>query len=73
MRILNILLGFVAALFLVGCTSVTEVSKYAGERLPKPERVLVYDLAVTPDEVKLDRGLSARAVEAMKKSSRTEQ
>ena len=68
-----VLCGAFVVLVLGGCTTVDVVSKYAGPELPTPERVLVYDLAVTPEEVKLDRGLSALAIEAMKSSSRTEQ
>jgi len=65
---------FVAALFvLAACTTVQIESKYEGAPLPRPNRVLVYDLAVTPEEVRLDTGLSALAVEAMKGESRTEQ
>ena len=46
---------------------------YQGPRLPPPARVLVHDLAVSPDEVKLDRGLSARLVGATQGTPRTEQ
>ncbi|MCW2243054.1 DUF4410 domain-containing protein [Azospirillum canadense] len=46
---------------------------YRGPRLPPPTRVLVSDLAVTPDEVKLDRGLSSRLVSAAQGTPRTEQ
>jgi hypothetical protein len=60
-------------LFFSGCTTVDVVSEYGGSPLPRPERVLVYDLAVTPEEVQLDHGLSALAIEAMKSSSRTQQ
>ena len=35
----------------------TSGTAYTG--LPRPERVFVYDFAVTPDEVKLDQGISA--------------
>ena len=28
-------------------------------QLPRPDRILVYDFAVSPDEVMLDKGLSA--------------
>lgn len=65
--------GAIAVLLFAACTTVDVVREYSGTSLPRPERVLVYDLAVTPDEVKLDSGLSAMAVEAMKGSSRTEQ
>ena len=65
--------GATAILLIAGCTNVNVKQEYSGPPLPRPERVLVYDLAVTPEEVKLDRGLSAMAVEGMKGSSRTEQ
>jgi hypothetical protein len=65
--------GAMAVLLITGCTNVNVVQEYSGPPLPRPERVLVYDLAVTPEEVKLDRGLSAMAIEGMKSSSRTEQ
>ena len=44
------------------------------KQLAKPDRILVYDFAVSPDEVKLDTGLSAdlmRKYEEHKGSSRT--
>jgi len=62
-----------ALLVLAACTTVQIESKYGGPPLPRPDRVLVYDLAVTPEEVKLDTGLSALVVEAMKGESRTEE
>lgn len=65
--------GAVSAFLFTGCTTVDVVSKYEGSVRPAPEQVLVYDLAATADEVKLDTGLSALAIEAMKSSSRTEQ
>ena len=37
----------------------TDVS-YAGPSLPRPERILVYPLAVSPDDVQLDQGVLAR-------------
>ncbi len=43
-----------------GCaqTTVQTESVYTG-KLPRPERVLVYDFAVAPGEVRVDRGLVA--------------
>jgi len=60
---------------LMGCasTDVRTVRTDIGGLLPRPNRVLVYDLAVSPEEVKLDGGISARAIGAAKGSSRTEQ
>lgn len=49
------------ALPLAGCAPTTVVMERenAGP-LPRPERVLVYDFAVSPDDVQLDRGLIAQ-------------
>ena len=68
-------LGVVAGLtsLLVGCasTKVTVANEHAGI-LPRPDQVLVYDLAVTPEEVKLDSGIASRIEELAKKTPRTE-
>ncbi len=37
--------------------------------LPRPDRILVYDFAVTPDEVKLDQGISADVMRYVSDSS----
>jgi len=49
-----------ALLMAAGCgpTSVQSTGMTA-TGVPRPERILVYDFAVTPDEVKLDQGISA--------------
>lgn len=57
---------------LAGCTTVTAVSQYGGT-VPRPDRILVYDLAVSPGEVALDRGVSARIQEAASGNPRTVQ
>jgi hypothetical protein len=44
---------------LAACTSSASVDETAGTRLPPPQVVVVQDFAVAPDEVQLDRGLSA--------------
>jgi len=54
--------GFIASLMLAilaGCapTNVQQTSENTGA-LPRPERILVYDFAVSPDEVRLDETLS---------------
>jgi len=64
-----------AAAFLVtACapTSVQSIFQREGAA-PRPERVLVYDFSVTPDEVQLDRGLSAELEQMAKGTPRTEQ
>ena len=48
------------------------VSEYQGQ-LPKPELILVYNFAVSPDEVELANGISPRIARFVKGSSRTEQ
>lgn len=54
-----------AALALTGCapTTVDMVSEYEGH-MAQPDRMLIYNFAVSPDEVKLDEGVSAE-VQAM--------
>jgi uncharacterized protein DUF4410 len=51
-----LLCGLLAVL--AGCapTSARPVSTYSGPMLAKPERVLVVDFAVSPDQVSLNRG-----------------
>ena len=66
-------LGLCVLCALVSCTSVRTVSEYSGGPLPRPDRVLVADFAVSPEDVKLDRGISARVYAAAKGSSRTAQ
>jgi hypothetical protein len=56
---LALLLAGAALLALTGCapTSVNVLSQYTGA-LPQPNRILVYNFAVSPDEVTLDQGIS---------------
>ena len=58
---------------ILGCasTQVETESEYGRGRLPRPDRVLVYDFAVTPGEVRLDRGLSAELAQAAKGDPRS--
>jgi hypothetical protein len=50
-----------ALLVLVGCasTKVTERQAYTGEKLARPDRIIVYDFAATPDEVHAESALPA--------------
>jgi hypothetical protein len=62
-----------AVLFIVascGPTKVKTTQEYTG-KLPRPDRILVYDFAVSPDEVKHDTGLSAEIVRAVEGKPRT--
>jgi hypothetical protein len=54
-------------------TDVGTVTTDISGPLPRPDRVLVYDFAVSPEDVKLDRGVSARVIDAAKGTSRTAQ
>jgi Domain of unknown function (DUF4410) len=57
-----------------GCAPTQVQSTYQRDAaMPRPAQVLVYDFAVTPQDVQLDRGLSAQVVEMAKGTSRTEQ
>jgi hypothetical protein len=57
----------------LACTSAQLVEEYSGDALPRPDRVLVYDFAVSPGEVRLDRGISAEIAEAARSAPRSEQ
>jgi hypothetical protein len=69
------LLSFIMLVVAAGCapTNVQEKSMTIAQ-LPKPDLILVYDFAVSPEEVKLDKGLSAdlmQKYEEYKGASRT--
>lgn len=72
-RIAAISLLSLASALWVGCTTVTQTRGYSGGPLPRPGRILVYDFAVSPQDVKLDGGFSARVAEAMESGTRTDQ
>jgi hypothetical protein len=59
-KIKSILLAFTVPAILFGCapTAVQQKDETLTQ-LPRPDRILVYDFAASPDEVKLDKGLSA--------------
>lgn len=65
--------AMVGALILGACTSAETTSSDASQRLPKPDIVIVQPFAIAPDEVKLDRGLSAEMQRAMQGTSRSAQ
>lgn len=52
----------VLAVLLAACASARTqtVAAYAGAPLPRPDRIIVYDFAVSPEEVSLDQGIGAR-------------
>jgi Domain of unknown function (DUF4410) len=59
MRYRNGCAALASLALLAACTSGSSVDETAGTRLPPPQVVVVQDFAVAPDEVQLDRGLSA--------------
>jgi hypothetical protein len=67
-------MGVVALVVLSGCapTQINTISQYSGP-VPRPSNVLVYSFAVSPDEVQLDEGISARIEELVKKTPRTKE
>ncbi len=56
----SFLIGCFAVFLFVGCASVeTHTSPVSsGERLVKPDRLLIYDFAVSPEQVQLDEGIT---------------
>ncbi len=66
-------IGMLLATAACAPTHVQTTQSYSGPELPRPDIVLVREFAVTPDQVKLDSGLSARARRAMSDSSITAQ
>jgi hypothetical protein len=69
-------LAAAAVAWLAACapTDVRPVgSTYSGARLARPDVVLVRDFAVTPGEVQLDRGVSARLISAVDGASASAQ
>ena len=64
------LIGWVVVNCLSGCTTVQPFSQYGGP-VPRPDRILVYDLTVSPGAVELDSGLAERIQEATQGAPRT--
>jgi len=68
------IMGLAALLAFSGCapTQVNIVSKYGGP-VPRPSNVLVYNFAVSPDEVQLDQGISVKIQDMINKTPRTKE
>ncbi len=65
----SFLIGCFAVFLFVGCASVetqTSPVSFGGERLVKPERVLIYDFAVSPEQVQLDEGITRSVSETVR-------
>ena len=60
-RAFIISVGMSLAMAACAPTRVQTTQSYSGPTLPRPDIVIVREFAVTPDQVKLDSGLSARA------------
>jgi len=68
------LMGLAALVAFGACapTQVNIVSKYGGP-VPRPSNVLVYNFAVSPDEVQLDQGISVKIQDMINKTPRTKE
>jgi hypothetical protein len=64
-------LGWLVLLVAVGCGSskVQVQDEYAGKRLPRPDKILVYDFAVSPDDVKTTRGVGLELEKLLKRGT----
>jgi hypothetical protein len=71
--VLNLSIAACVLAIAAGCapTKVYTDNEFTG-MLPKPDRVLVYNFAVSPEEVKLTRGIAADIERASSGKSRTE-
>jgi len=59
---------------IAACGSVTGTPiRRAAANLPRPDRVLVYDFAVTPQDVALDRGIGPTVMRGLSSASQTEE
>lgn len=65
------ILGLIVLAFAACAPTQVSVVSETGARLPLPHRVLVYNFAVSPDEVDLDRGISARIEDFVSKTPRS--
>jgi hypothetical protein len=76
MKLSNLKAGILAfaAFTLASCapTNVTVVDQTSAQ-LPRPDKVYIYNFAVSPDEITLDSGISGRVQEHINKTPRTEE
>jgi len=68
---------FCVSVALLGACSSTEITdkdvNWQAAKLPKPDQLIVYDFATSPDEVKLEHGVIADVRELVEKEPRTAQ
>jgi hypothetical protein len=69
-----LMVGLIAVMVVSGCgqTQVKTVSEYGG-KLPRPDRILVYDFATSPDNVDTSKGVIADLKHLVKKTPRTKE
>jgi uncharacterized protein DUF4410 len=62
MKHMRVALATMALAAIAACSParVQSVADYAGPSLPRPDRVIVYDFAIAPEQVHLDQGIGAR-------------
>jgi len=72
--LLKVLILGLSATILFGCAKALVVPITAPrEGLPKPDHITVFDFAVTPDDVQLDRGVGAKMLREVEGTSQTEE
>ena len=70
--LLKVLILGLSVAILFGCAKALVVPiQVPGEGLPKPDHIAVYDFAVTPDDVQLDRGAGPEMIRNVKGKSQT--
>jgi hypothetical protein len=69
-----LIVGLMAVLVVSGCaqTQVKTVSEY-GAKLPRPDRIFVYDFATSPDDVDTSKGIISDLEHLVKKTPRTKE
>jgi hypothetical protein len=73
-RLRPLVVRFLGFIVIAGCASATGVpTQRASLELPRPDRVLVHDFAVTPEEVALDRGILPRVMRTGARSQTEEE
>ena len=69
-----LMVGLITVMVVSGCgqTQVKTVSEYGG-KLPRPDRILVYDFATSPDDVDTSKGVISDLEHLVKKTPRTKE
>jgi hypothetical protein len=72
--VMQICLACCVVSFLTGCASTKVTTESMdSSKLPRPDRILVYNFAVSPEEVELDKGISGDIKGLVNNTPRTEQ